>query len=104
MWGCDSTEELEAAFSELTALYKTTETERWANAEAKDELVASMKLATVCLATRYAYLGGQKKLLTREEALALYECYRDEWLKQSDKSEIYVFDGIVSHLSGKYFN
>jgi len=104
MWECDSTEELKAGFAKLTELYKKTEAETWGNTDAKDELVAAMKLASVCIATRYAYLGGEETLITRREALDLYECFRQEWLKQSDKSEIYVFDGIVSHLSGKYFN
>lgn len=104
MWESDSTEELEKGFYELTALYEKTAAEDWGNTDARDELVGSMKLAAVCIATRYAYLGGEKALLARKEALALYECFREEWLKQSDKSEIYVFDGIVSHLSGKYFN
>ncbi|MBO5109883.1 MAG: family 20 glycosylhydrolase [Clostridia bacterium] len=104
MWECENAEELESAFYEMTTLYEKTAKEAWANTEAKDELVASMKLAAVCLATRYVLVGGKKVLLTRKEALALYECFREEWLKQSDKSEIYVFDGIVSHLSGKYFD
>lgn len=104
MWECENAEELENAFYEMTALYEATAKEEWANVEAKDELVGSMKLAAVCLATRYVLVGGKKSLITRQEAMALYECFREEWLKQSDKSEIYVFDGIVSHLSGKYFN
>lgn len=104
MWECENADELEKAFYEMKDLYEATAKEDWTNVEARDELVASMKLAAVCLATRYVLVGGEKAIITRKEALELYECFREEWLKQSDKSEIYVFDGIVSHLSGKYFN